>query len=49
MPPVSVKDLCALMVDRAADPATMGTVVDILCGVDRPEFARSRSLDQQVT
>ena len=49
MPPVSVKNLCALMVDSAADPATMGMIVDSFCGVDRPEFARSRSLDQQVT
>ena len=30
-------DLTALMVDGAADPVTMGTIVDILCGVDRPE------------
>jgi len=25
------------MVDGAADPVTMGTIVTILCGVDRPE------------
>jgi RNA polymerase subunit RPABC4/transcription elongation factor Spt4 len=31
------EELTALMVDSAADPATMGTIVDILCGVDRPE------------
>ena len=30
-------DLTALMVDGAADPVTMGTIVTILCGVDRPE------------
>lgn len=30
-------DLTDLMVDGAADPVTMGTIVTILCGVDRPE------------
>ena len=30
-------DLTALMVVGAADPVIMGTIVDILCGVDRPE------------
>jgi hypothetical protein len=30
-------DLTALMIHRAADPVAMGTIVDILCGVDRPE------------
>ena len=30
-------DLTALIVDGAADPVTMATVVEILCGVDRPE------------
>lgn len=30
-------DLTALMVDRAVDPATISTIVEILCGVDRPE------------
>jgi len=30
-------DLTALMVDAAADPVTMATIVTILCGVDRPE------------
>jgi hypothetical protein len=30
-------DLTGLMVDGAADPMTMGTIVTILCGVDRPE------------
>ena len=27
----------SLIVDGAADPAAMGTIVEILCGVDRPE------------
>ena len=31
------EDLSSLIVDGAADPAAMGTIVDILCGVDRPE------------
>ena len=31
------EDLTALMLDGAADPTTMGTIVDILSGVDRPE------------
>jgi hypothetical protein len=30
-------DITALMVDGAADPVTMGTIVTILCEVDRPE------------
>jgi hypothetical protein len=30
-------DLTGLMVDGAADPVTMGTIAEILCGVDRPE------------
>jgi hypothetical protein len=30
-------DLTALIVDRAADPHTMGMIVEILCGVERPE------------
>lgn len=30
-------DLTALMVHGAADPVAMGTIVTILCGVDRPE------------
>jgi hypothetical protein len=30
-------DLTDLMVDGAADPAAMSTIVEILCGVDRPE------------
>ncbi|MCV7236009.1 gluzincin family metallopeptidase [Mycobacterium branderi] len=30
-------DLTALIVDGAADPATMSTIVEILCGVERPE------------
>jgi hypothetical protein len=31
------EDLTALMVDGAADPATMGTIVAVLCGFHRPE------------
>lgn len=31
------KDLTAWIVDRAADPLTMGAIVDILCGAERPE------------
>lgn len=31
------EDLNALIVDGAADPVTMGTIAEILCGVDRPE------------
>jgi len=30
-------DLTALIVDGAADPATMSAIVEILCGVERPE------------
>ncbi|QEN17586.1 recombinase XerD (plasmid) [Mycolicibacterium sp. ELW1] len=30
-------DLTELMVDGAADPMTMGTIVTVLCAVDRPE------------
>jgi hypothetical protein len=31
------EDLTALIVDGASDPVTMSTIVDIRCGVDRPE------------
>ncbi|OBR98714.1 recombinase XerD [Mycobacterium gordonae] len=31
------EDLGALIVDGAADPAAMGAIVEILCGIDRPE------------
>jgi hypothetical protein len=31
------EDLGALIVDGAADPAAMAAIVEILCGVDRPE------------
>jgi hypothetical protein len=31
------EDITSLIVDGAADPAAMGTIVEILCGVDRPE------------
>ena len=31
------EDMISLIVHGAADPAAMGTIVEILCGVDRPE------------
>lgn len=31
------EDLSTLMVEGATDPVTMGTIVEILCGADRPE------------
>ena len=31
------EDMTSLIVHGAADPAAMGTIVEILCGVDRPE------------
>src|ERR1700682_4411381 len=30
-------DLTTLLLNDAADPTAMGTIVEILCGVDRPE------------
>jgi hypothetical protein len=33
--------MISLIVHGAADPAAMGTIVEILCGVDRPERASS--------
>ncbi|HUH70510.1 MAG TPA: recombinase XerD [Mycobacterium sp.] len=31
------EDLTTLIVEGAADPVAMGTIVEVLCGVDRPE------------